>query len=314
MNWDLRRVGSPALLLLYYGLRRVPSIHGVTKEPQRPHPFCQVMASNGMKFWKGGRPSTNRRALFPPYVTSTARSPTATIVMGGTVGEALGFTVRDLSDQNYAQSLAFCRVWTDIGQIYQQTPHQQIFDAFWNNRMGNSFCPSSGNGELILSTTHLFLRFVGDVESDHTLAPHSSGLRSRLCARSLQEFFTYNLETVSYKMRNYGNDAPDEFYAAANLIAHSANLGYVEESAIRNHILQSLISHPKLYDHQAHALIILFKLAGPTFEAYADPSVVDRCFELLNNQYVGGSSTRMRQVQVRARHPASRPPQVKTNF
>ena len=29
------------------------------------------------------------------------------------------------------------------------------------------------------------------------------------------------------------------------------------------------------------ALIILFKLAGATFEAYADPSVVDRCFELL---------------------------------
>ena len=36
-----------------------------------------------------------------------------------------------------------------------------------------------------------------------------------------------------------------------------------------------------MYDHQADALIILFKLAGATFEAYADPSVVDRCFELL---------------------------------
>jgi len=52
---------------------------------------------------------------------------------------------------------------------------------------------------------------------------------------------------------------------------------------IRNHILQSLISHPTLRYHQAYVLIILFKLAGPTFEAYADPSVVDRCFEFLKN-------------------------------
>ena len=52
---------------------------------------------------------------------------------------------------------------------------------------------------------------------------------------------------------------------------------------IRDHILQSLISHPKLYDHQADALIILLKLAGATFAAYADPSVVDRCFELLKH-------------------------------
>jgi len=57
----------------------------------------------------------------------------------------------------------------------------------------------------------------------------------------------------------------------------------VEEDAIRNHIIQSLIAHPTLYDHQADALIILFKLAGATFEAYVDPSVVDRCFNLLKD-------------------------------
>ena len=73
------------------------------------------------------------------------------------------------------------------------------------------------------------------------------------------------------------------FYADANLIAHWTNLGYVNEAAIRNHILQSLISHSKLYDHQANALIILFKLAGATFGAYVDPSVVDRCFKLLQD-------------------------------
>ena len=74
-----------------------------------------------------------------------------------------------------------------------------------------------------------------------------------------------------------------EVYVDANLIAHWANLGYVDETTIRNHILQSLISHPTLDDHQADALVILFKLAGATFEAYADPSVVNRCFELLQD-------------------------------
>ena len=64
----------------------------------------------------------------------------------------------------------------------------------------------------------------------------------------------------------------------------------MEEAAIRNHILQSLISHPKLYSHQADALIILFKLAGATFEAYVDPAVVDRCFELLKANYTRDST------------------------
>ena len=86
----------------------------------------------------------------------------------------------------------------------------------------------------------------------------------------------------------YGRDAVCEFYADANLVAHWANLGYLEENAIRHRVLQSLISHPRLYDHQADALIILFKLAGATFEAYADPSVVNRCFELLKGHSYRG--------------------------
>ena len=84
-----------------------------------------------------------------------------------------------------------------------------------------------------------------------------------------------------------------KFYANTNLIAHWVNLGYVEEAAICNHILQSLISHPKLYDHQADALVILFKLAGATFAACTDPSVVDRCFELLQNHEFHNPYNRM---------------------
>ena len=92
----------------------------------------------------------------------------------------------------------------------------------------------------------------------------------------------------------------------ANLIAHWANLGYVEEAAIHNLILQSLISHPKLYDHQADVLIILFKLAGTTFEAYADPSVVNRCFELLKDHY-NHSSVKKELVRVSAPALGRRP-------
>ena len=95
-------------------------------------------------------------------------------------------------------------------------------------------------------------------------------------------------------------DWVNRFISEANLIACWANLGCVEESAIHNHILQSLISKPvpKLYDHQVDAIIVLFRIAGATFEAYADPSVVDRCFELLKDHY-NHNSTKGQLVQVR---------------
>ena len=139
---------------------------------------------------------------------------------------------------------------------------------------------------------------MGDLESDHVLGPHTSGLRSRLCARSLQEFFRDGVAVVWHNEHGSGSVPAGDFYAEANLVAHCINSGYVEEAVIHNHILQSLISHPKLHDHQADALIILFKLAGATFEAYVDPSVVDRCFELIKGHY-SPDSARGRLVRVR---------------
>ena len=192
-----------------------------------------------------------------------------------TIGDALGFVVGELSDRNYTQSLDFYRFWLDTGQTHLQIPSDQIFDSIWNSRGAGSSI-NLISAQLIHPAAHLILRFASDAESDPVLSPYSSGLQGRLCARSLREFSSNNLMSA-----RYGRDAVGGFYADTNLIAHWANLGYVEEAVIRNHILQSLISHPKLYDHQADALIILFKLAGPTFEAYADPSVVDRCFDLL---------------------------------
>ena len=137
----------------------------------------------------------------------------------------------------------------------------------------------ASDSQLTHSTAHLIVRFASDAESDRLLAPYSSGLQSRLSTRSLQEFFSVNLMIVGGR----GSGRWSDFCTSANLVAHWANLGYVEEATIRNHILQSLISHPTLRNHQVYGLIILFKLAGATFEAYADPSVLDRCFGLLKN-------------------------------
>ena len=189
-----------------------------------------------------------------------------------TIGEVLDSVVAKLSDENYTKSLAFYHLWFDIGQTYLQVT------SFFNKRGTSSIDPDSG--KLIHPTAQLILRFSEDVsaQSDRIPPPRTSGLQSRLCTTTLREFFSTNLRVV------WGGESyATGFRSDANLIAHWANLGYVEEAAIHNHILQSLTSHPKLYDHQADALIILFKLAGATFGAYADPSVVDRCFELLQD-------------------------------
>ena len=202
-------------------------------------------------------------------------SSPATITMGS-IEAVLDSVVAKLSDENYTESLPFYRLWFDIGQTYLQITSDQNFNSIISKRGTGSIDPESG--KLIHPTAHLILRFASDVDlqSDGIPPPLAPGLQNRLCTTTLREFFSGNLRVVWGGGGHAGN-----FYADANLIAHWANLGYVEETAIRNHILQSLISHPKLYDHQADALAILFKLAGATFEAYADPSVVDRCFELL---------------------------------
>jgi len=251
-------------------------------------------------------------------VANQTRSPTATIAMEEIDG-ALNSAIRELSDKNYAQSLGFCRFWFDVAQAYHQVPSDQILDAIWKNRGTGGI--NSDYGPLNHSTAHLILRFAGDVaELDHALTPHGPGLQNRLCTRSLQAFLSKNMEIVRHG--GWVDPAMSEFYAGATFIAHLTNLGYVEEATIRNHILQSLISHPKLYDHQADALIILFKLAGATFGAYTDSSVVDRCFELLKghsynipNRYNYGSYDRDNHVRayrkVRGELVQVREPQLK---
>ncbi|KAF9646049.1 hypothetical protein BDM02DRAFT_320358 [Thelephora ganbajun] len=195
------------------------------------------------------------------------------------IQRALGSVIGRLSDQNYEQLLDYCRFWFEIGQTYSQIPSDLIFETIWANRETGPSPPG-----LIYPNAHLILRFASDAESDHILAPYSAGLRSRLYARILQEFFDSDLGVV-YNESGYWSPASGRFYMDVNLIAHCTNLGYIDESTIRNHILQPLISHPALHDHHAYALTILFKLAGATLGAYVDPSVVDRCFELLRGHH-----------------------------
>ena len=73
-----------------------------------------------------------------------------------------------------------------------------------------------------------------------------------------------------------------------NLIAHWVNLGYVPLEDIRDHILQSLALQPTVYPHQLNSLMIFFKISGATFEAHVDPSVMDRCCDLLKPSNIGG--------------------------
>ena len=214
--------------------------------------------------------------------------------------------VRGLSDENYEQSLNFYRLWFDIGCDHANIQPTQAFDDIWTYRGSRKVNPEGG--QLFHPAAHLILRFAGDLESDLVIGPLSAGLQSRLCARLLQSFFEQGMigvRQITGKKEPYGYDwstselRDTECCVASdsNFIALWVNLGYVEETVIRNRILQSLISFSKLYDHQADAMIILFKIAGATFEEYADPSVVDRCFELLKNHYSPGS-VKGRLVQV----------------
>ena len=216
---------------------------------------------------------------------------------------ALKSVVAELSDENYAKSFAFYRVWFDIGQAYHNMTSDLIFRDIWNNKGGGS----AGNptSALTHSNARLIVRFASDVESDRILSPHGTGLQNRLCRESLREFFGDNMGIASRIGRSQGPHAIKllhEFYVHTDLVAHWANLGYVEETTIRDRILQSLISHPTLYEHQANALLTLFKLAGATFEAYAGSSLVDRCFELLKNYCYSCKPVNVNPLEVRMLH------------
>ena len=200
----------------------------------------------------------------------------------------LGSVVRNLSEENYEQSFAQYRFLVDMARTCSQIPTDLIFDTVWN-KISDLQLPSHGNQRIFYPTSPLLLRFASDAESDSVLAPYSAGLRGRLCTSVLRQFYGHGLGVLYL-----GGSPSTNHLLCANLIAHAVNLGYIEETVIREHILQFLTSTsgPAGYPYQELALLVLFKTAGATFDASADPSVVDRCFELLKghdlSKYGGG--------------------------
>ena len=220
-----------------------------------------------------------------------------------TLRETLRELAERLSDENYDESFAQYRFWLDIGSTHGHiTSQDQVEDDIERIARPDSL------KELIHPTAHLLVRFIGDIEADQTVSKHALGLHKRRCTSALHSFFESNL----YRMKS-NPGKPTYFLTNVNLIAHWANLGCVEEAVIRNHILQSLISHPRLYDHQADALFILFKLAGATFGAYADPSVVDRCFSLLRG-HCSRDPVKRKLLRVRAPRVTRGGHQAEMNF
>ena len=187
-----------------------------------------------------------------------------------------------LTDENYEESFARYQFWFQLGQSCSQIPPGLVFNTIWNQK---TKLPRQ-EGTIIFPTCSSILRFVSDAESDHILASYSTGIRTRLCRSLLQGFYGTDVRVVHNSHTVYRDDYGDDYLVDANLIAHCANLGYIEEAVIRHHILQSLIYHPSLHNHQADALIILFKIAGATFGAYVDHSVIDRCFDLLGGRNI----------------------------
>ena len=195
------------------------------------------------------------------------------------IQKGLGLTITNLSDQNYEKSLTYFRFWFEVGHTHLQLHADQIFDMIYEGRASGL-----SNYASVYPKTALILRLINSLESDPTLAPECAGFRNLFCYKILQNFFDNDMGAV-LSNSSY-NAVPNGYYADVNYVAHCANFGYMEETTIRNHILQSLVSHTRMLEHQVTALAILFKIAGATFEAYADPAVVNRCFEIFNdNQY-----------------------------
>ena len=201
-----------------------------------------------------------------------------------------------LSEGNYDYMFSAYRFWINLGpahggvsnlQLYNDilgsvsTRHNSITAPRWGQTtiQYNNAKQVSISGQLIHQNAHLLLRFITDAELDPALSTYAIGLHDRLCRESLEQFFRQSLDYIPGGPKEPTSGQLCEFYAWVNLIAHWVNLGYVRLEDVRDHILQSLALHP--YLHQLNSLMILLKISGATFAAYVDPSVMDRCCDLL---------------------------------
>ena len=136
-----------------------------------------------------------------------------------------------------------------MGHIYSQIPSENISDTIWDNRDSSAVDPKTG--KLFHPTAHLIVRFARDVESNCMVGSHGDGLQSRLCAKTLRDFFECNASSVRY--RDEGDtgwfpkpwERPEYLVATdSNLIAQWANSGCIKRVVIRDHTLQSVTYLP----------------------------------------------------------------------
>ena len=191
-----------------------------------------------------------------------------------------------LSEESYDSIFASYRHWIELEATRVGVTDRKLYDDVLGSTRSDLIMPpylvagsswSRGvGGKLIHDNAQLLLRFVTDVEQDPTLSTYAVGLHEQLCRSSLDEFFRRTLYYMSGP-----SDRLQEFYTRVNLIAHWVNLGYVKLEDVRDRILQSLTMHPTPLPHQLNSLMILLKISGATFAAYVNPSVMDRCCDLL---------------------------------
>ena len=214
-----------------------------------------------------------------------------------------------LSEENYDNKFSAYRFWIELGAAHGGVSNDQLYNdilsgassmsntitLMWTDIFYNGLSQYTGTGQLIHSDVHLLLRFITDAELDPALSTYAIGLHDRLRRKSLEQFFRESLNHVSG-----GEPNVSDFYTRVNLIAHRVNLGYVSLEDIRDHILQSLIFlHPTVHSYQLNSLMILLKISGATFAAYVDPSVMDRCCDLLERSNLSDKKVLIELAEVR---------------
>jgi len=204
----------------------------------------------------------------------------------------------DISEENYDRTISAYHFWMDLGaahggmsnhRLYNDilgsasTKRNSITAPWWyqSTITYNGLSQYTPQGHLIHKNARLLLRFITDAELDSALSTQAIGLHDQLCRESLEQFFRQSLDYIPGGPEEPTSAQLCEFYSRVNLIAHWVNLGYAKLENVRDHILQSLALQPTVYPHQLNSLMILLKISGATFAAYVDPSVMDRCCDLL---------------------------------
>ena len=207
--------------------------------------------------------------------------------------------VYDIYEGNYDRTFSAYRFWIKLGTTRGGVSNDQLYEDIlgsfakghsrittpWLDRHStiqyDNVNQNVPRGHLIHSGAHLLPRFITDAELDPVLSTYAIGLHDRLCRESLDQFFRQNLDYIPGEWEEPTSEQLCEFYTRVNLIAHWVNLGHVQLEDVRNHILQSLAFHPPVHPHQLNSLMIFLRISGATFAAYVDPSVMDRCCDLL---------------------------------